>query len=213
MRSPPIQIHWFEDQNEGTNSDHDGMVQPDKIKYRLMISSMIGILFNIVIGTISHFTFEWFGCWPPHAAVMPMNESIWEHLNMNYWPLMWYSIMEYVFIRQETNFALVSKVVNITTSIVFSLGVFYIYKALWNDEHNVIVDVVTFYSSIVIGQGVGYIVFLTSGKPHIMLNVFSMLMLIVYGALFIAFTYYPPDYDIFKDTNTGRAGIQCEPRV
>ena len=49
-----------------------------------------GAIFIIVIGLALHFVFSWTGGWRPVAVVAAVNESIWEHLKLAFWPgLLW----------------------------------------------------------------------------------------------------------------------------
>lgn len=39
------------------------------------------------------------------------------------------------------------------------------------------------------------------------INVFGFVLLLVFGVLFVLFTFYPPKLPIFKDSQTGNYGI------
>jgi hypothetical protein len=43
-----------------------------------------------------HFAFGWSGRWLPLALVAPVNESVWEHLKMAYWPLCELTLVELI---------------------------------------------------------------------------------------------------------------------
>eukprot|EP01084_Bolivina_argentea_P190743 327688_1 len=176
-------------------------------KKRLLTTSIVGIFFNMIIGTLLHFTFEWFGCFKPFGAVMPVNESVWEHTKMHFLPVILYSFIEFIFVRKHTNYFMLSKFVNITSAIVINVSIFYFYT-IWID-HNVAIDVIIFYCSITIGQANGYFIFMVRGKPMPGISVISALLVMVFGSLLILFTYMPPYLPIFIDSNTEQTGIHC----
>lgn len=54
-----------------------------------------GILFIFSVGTLLHFTYDALGKWKPVGLIAPVNESVWEHLKMGFWPTLIYGIIEF----------------------------------------------------------------------------------------------------------------------
>ena len=42
--------------------------------------------FMVLAGSGLHFAFDWSAGWPPLALIAAVNESIWEHLKLAFWP-------------------------------------------------------------------------------------------------------------------------------
>ena len=53
---------------------------------QILIWEIIGVCFIIVAGGPLHELFEQSGRWWPVALIAAVNESIWEHLKMFFWP-------------------------------------------------------------------------------------------------------------------------------
>ncbi|MCJ7665514.1 MAG: DUF6512 family protein, partial [Actinobacteria bacterium] len=53
---------------------------------KLLTWEMLGILFAFILGSLLHFTFELSGSWGPMALISGVNESVWEHLKIGFWP-------------------------------------------------------------------------------------------------------------------------------
>lgn len=54
--------------------------------------TVIGILFVMLTGTLAHFLYDWSG---KHAVVglfSPVNESVWEHMKLLFFPMLLYSL-------------------------------------------------------------------------------------------------------------------------
>ena len=54
-----------------------------------------GFIFTAVAGTLLHFLFDWTGGSPVAALVSAVNESIWEHLKLLFYPMVAYAAIEY----------------------------------------------------------------------------------------------------------------------
>jgi len=54
-----------------------------------------GIVFIVVLRSVLHFAFEWSGRWIPIAPIAAVNESVWEHLKLGFWPALVYAALEY----------------------------------------------------------------------------------------------------------------------
>ena len=58
---------------------------------------MAGFIFTAVMGTLLHFLFDWTGGSAVAALFSAVNESIWEHLKLLFYPMAAVAIMEYFF--------------------------------------------------------------------------------------------------------------------
>lgn len=48
--------------------------------------TIIGILFVLITGSVSHFLYDWTGKNPVVGLFTPANESIWEHMKLLFFP-------------------------------------------------------------------------------------------------------------------------------
>ena len=63
-------------------------------KYEKRVFLLSGILFTISAGTALHFLFDWSGRLIPAALIAPVNESVWEHLKLLFFPFLLFSALE-----------------------------------------------------------------------------------------------------------------------
>ena len=175
----------------------------------LFLSSFIGTIFNMIVGTLLHFTFNWLNCWSPSGFLMPVNLSVWEHNKIIFWPIIIYAFIEFYFIGNLTHFnwIIISKFLNITIGFGISIITYYTYTQ-WL-TYNLIIDVLTFYVAVNMGQSVGYFILIKPNQPRKVFAINSLFMIIIYAVLFFVFTYQVPDFPIFSDIRTGFSGIHC----
>jgi hypothetical protein len=164
-----------------------------------------GIWVIFLLGSLFHFMFDFTGSHPAAGAFFPVNESVFEHLKLNYWPaIIWWAI-SYRFLKANTGNFLVSRAAALLIMPAVTLILFYGYTSLTNWE-NVFVDIFIFLLSVAAGQMAGY--WLLNRKPlPLWLAAFSVIVIIMLGAAYVFFTYYPPYLRIFMDTNTHSYGI------
>lgn len=55
---------------------------------------MLGIPFIIGSGSALHFALAWSSHWKPVAIVAAVNESVWEHLKLAFWPGLLWAVLE-----------------------------------------------------------------------------------------------------------------------
>ena len=59
-------------------------------KRSILVFELAGAVFMVVLGSALHFLFDLAGGWPTLALIAAVNESIWEHLKLAFWPgLFW----------------------------------------------------------------------------------------------------------------------------
>ena len=171
-----------------------------------------GILFIVLLGAFLHFTFELSGGWRPLGVISAVNESVWEHLKIAFWPALFWTIIEYYCIRQprrdtRPNFFL-AKAIGAYVMPTVIVVIFYSYTAFTGDSI-LAADLSSFVIAIIIGQFVSYRLWL-SLRLRRAFNWLGLSMFITAVLLFAIFTFYPPEVGLFQDPLTGGYGIVSE---
>lgn len=66
------------------------------LKKNIIAFSVIGI-----VGTLSHFVYEWSGENAFLGLIFPVNESVWEHLKLIFFPALIYFVIEYILLSEK----------------------------------------------------------------------------------------------------------------
>jgi len=165
---------------------------------------LIGMVFIILLGSMLHFTFEWSGNQPLVGVFSAVNESVWEHLKIAFWPALLYLIFEYRYLYKKSNNFFVAKTLGIYSIIIIIPLIFYSYTAFL--EESLIIDIGSFIFAIIVGQLVSYRL-LTYKKVDRIFEQISLVALVVLALAFVIFTFYPPQVPFFQDPVTGGYGI------
>lgn len=175
------------------------------MKRKLQSLEILGALFVIIIGSIFHFVFEWSNQWLPLGAITPVNESVWEHLKLVFWPSVFFSIIEYFSLKSEVNNFVLSKLIAIIIAEITILVTFYSYTAIIGTEI-LLVDILSFIIGVILGYLVSYKLLKFRKTPK-WATILSFIAIILLGIIFVVFTYFPPEIPLFQDPETGLYGI------
>ncbi len=171
---------------------------------KILIWEMTGILFIILLGSAFHFVFELSGGLKAVALIGAVNESVWEHLKIGFWPAFIWAVIEFFsFGRKKENF-LIAKGTSFTLLSVLIAGIYYGFEAMGFETF--IVHAINFVFSIAVAQIVSYRLILTV-KFNKVLSVIGALLIVANVLAFSLLTYYPLHLPIFKDPITGGYGI------
>jgi len=166
---------------------------------------LVGIFFIIILGSLLHFTFELSGHHPVVGVFSAVNESVWEHLKLGFWPALLYAVIEYRYLKKSTNNFLPAKTVGIYLIPIIIQILFYSYTAIL-EESVLMIDILTFIIAVIVGQLASYKL-LTYRKLPRNLNKVSVVALFLLGVAFVLLTFYPLHLPIFQDPTTGDFGI------
>jgi hypothetical protein len=164
-----------------------------------------GIAFIVVLGSVLHFVFEWSGGAIPVAWIAAVNESVWEHLKLGFWPALIYTAVEYSRFGKSANNFHFAKTVGIYLIPITIVVLYYVYTAILG-YGLLAVDIAIFVVAVIVGQLVSYKLLTASPLPE-RLNRFAPIALVVLGILFVLFTFYPPQFPLFRDPVSGGYGI------
>ena len=163
----------------------------------------ISILYSLILGTILHFTYEWSGKSVLIGPFSAVNESIWEHLKLSFFPMLIIAIIGYyLFGKNEANY-IKGNSIGILFSVSFTIVTFYTYSGIIGTNFGII-NVLIFILSVIFGEVIAYKIVGAEKKADQM--TYFLLMIILFIA-FVLFTYFPPKIGIFKDPITGGFGI------
>lgn len=166
---------------------------------------LIGIAAISLAGSVLHFVFEWAGGWEPVGVIAAVNESVWEHLKIAFWPALFYAIIEYPFLRRSTSNFFIAKAIGIYLMPIAIVAIFYSYTAVVGHEI-LAVDILTFFVAVAIGQLASYKILMMRQWPKWTVGV-GLAMVVLLAITFGVFTFYPPHLGIFRDVVSGGYGI------
>jgi hypothetical protein len=177
------------------------MLQNNKI----IVYEIIGTIFIIILGSALHFTYEISGKLSFVGAFSAVNESVWEHLKLAFFPSLVWMLIEYLPLKKQANNFFTAKMLGTYLMVTVIPIVFYSYTA-FSGESIFAIDISTFIVAVIIGQILGYKL-LTLQQLNQILNKIAIAAIIVLALAFIIFTFYPPNIEIFRDPGTGKYGI------
>jgi len=164
-----------------------------------------GIAIIFLSGSVLHFVFDWVGGWPPAALIAAVNESVWEHLKLAFWPGLIFALIEFFFLKAKTKNFWVAKTCALFTMPAIIVAVFYGYTALLG-RHILWLDIALFGLAVVAGQMISFALMIREPfgtKTRIAVGAVLALMI----AAFSLFSYLPPRCPLFQDSLTGQYGI------
>ena len=164
------------------------------------------IFFELILGTILHFTYKWSGNNIIVASFSAVNESTWEHLKLAFFPMLIFSIIEGFFIYKEVNNYLESKTISIVNAMFIITVIFYTYIGILG-YNKAIINILIFLIAIIISELLVYKLFNIKNESTILTKVLSIISIIVLLSYFIIFTYKTPKINYFRDPITKTYGI------
>lgn len=171
----------------------------------LRLSTILGIIFTIGLGTLLHFTFEWSKQNDIIAFFSPVNESTWEHLKMLAFPMLIYSILEYIKIGPVYDNYMIAKALGVLSGMIAIVMLFYTYTGIIG-KNSTIVDIIIFILSVVLAFCISnYLLNHHIFRSSIFQPIGVILILCIVIA-FMWFTNFPPKIALFLDPSTKSYG-------
>lgn len=172
-------------------------------KNKIRNYQIFSAILTFILGTLLHFTYKVSGENTVVASFSAINESIWEHLKLFYFPMLLTLIIGYFYIGKNISNFLCSKTIGIITSMLFTVIFFYTYSGILG-KNLAIIDISSFFVATILGEYVAYRFMNSTFKCN---NKIAIIVLIIVGICFVTFTYSAPQIGIFKDPITEQYGI------
>lgn len=168
------------------------------------IFCIIGLIFVLCFGTLSHFFYDLSGQNKLIGILFPANESTWEHLKLAIFPTLIMFVFGFVFLKNPNYY--VSLFLTLLIPIILIPIFFYGYIAI-SKQSILLIDILTFVVSVTISWIVCYLIL--KHKPfNKILNIIAIIGTIVIICCYLLFTLYPPKMFLFEDPTNGSFGLK-----
>lgn len=176
------------------------------MKRSISLWQMGGFIFTSALGTFLHFLFDLTGGNVVAALFSAVNESIWEHLKLLFYPMLLFATIEYRFWGKEYPGFWCVKLKGMLLGLILIPALFYTYSGILGvtaDWFNVTI--------FFIAAGAVYYwetrQFLQN-KPCRLGDRVSITILVLIAGLFTVFTFLTPRIPFFQDPVTDTYGFQ-----
>ena len=166
---------------------------------------MVGFIFTAAVGTLLHFLFDWTGDSVIAALFSAVNESIWEHLKLLFYPMVLFAVMEYFFWGKDTESFWCIKLLGILLGLVLIPAVYYTYTGILGinaDWFNITI----FFLTAMAVYWVETKLF-QKGFTCPVGSKMVIAMICLLGVVFTVLTFIPPHIPFFRDPVTGTYGF------
>ncbi len=190
---------------------------------QILIWEIIGVCFIIVAGGPLHELFEQSGRWWPVALIAAVNESIWEHLKMFFWPALLFACIQYFRVGKRIPNYWFGKLAGLIVAPIVTVAAYSIYmeieRASGYFSPSNLVSATLSMLSVSVGQAICYRVLTARTMPMSLVRAarFTPMGYLLMILAFSSFTYFPPKLFLFEHNHhyepIGQYGIDVDPQV
>ena len=176
------------------------------MKRSLSFWQFVGFVFTSVVGTLLHFLYEWTGESVIVGLFSAVNESIFEHMKLLFFPMLLFAFIEAKYIGEEYDNFWCAKLVGILVGVGLIPVIYYTYTGIFGvnaDWFNIIIFFITAAISYMVETRI-----MESGRCSFIQPNLAKFILIIIASVFIVFTFFPPKIPLFEDPITAIYGIQ-----
>lgn len=158
----------------------------------------------MIVGTFLHFTYEFSNYNNLIGIFSPVNESVWEHLKLLFFPTILTIFIGYILIKDNYPNYLYAKTKGLFIALSFIIIFFYTYTGILG-KSILGVDIASFFIAVLILEIYTLKKTLSNAKYF---NFRAIAFLTILLIAFLIFTFNPPKIGLFKDPLTNNFGIQ-----
>jgi hypothetical protein len=158
---------------------------------------IIGAVFTLISGTLLHFVYGWFDgdAWALFGSV---NESVWEHQKLVFWPMTFFMVAEFIFYGRHKEGFVPIKVNSILLAMFINISLFYLYSGILG-RHIFVVDILLYIIAIVAAYRFAYKNLRWTSEFYMVDFIAACEFGVLIGlcVLIVIFTFDPPQIGIF----------------
>lgn len=179
----------------------------DTMRKKQITQELAGAVFVSLTGTAAHFLFALSGQNAFAALFVPVNESVWEHLKLLWFPYLFFAGAQWLAGgKKESASFWRAKTAGACAGLLFIAAFFYTYSGA-TGKTVTWVDILSFYLGVLLAFATEHIVKSSTRPPGKAALPVCLAVLAGGSLLFFLFTYHPPQIPLFEDPQTGGYGI------
>lgn len=167
-----------------------------------------GFIFTCIAGVLLHFLFNWSGRSVLAAPFSAVNESIWEHMKLLFFPMFIFTLLESHYIGADYGNFFCVKLIGIAVGMALIPILYYTLNGMLGNLPDW-VNIAIFFVCVFISYYVENRLFanntISCSSPKT-----AIWILITIAIVFGIATFFPPKIPLFKDPVTGTYGIKFE---
>ena len=167
---------------------------------------VIGLLLVLAAGNLLHFVYEWSGKNPIVAAVSGVNESPWEHMKLLAVPWIVWSLVEFIVLRRSRLPVLAARAAGLLIGVAAIPLLYYGYTGVTGQNIS-LVNIVIFQLAVLAAFGVSWLVLDRRWFCGLFWQILGGTVLAGALAMFVWWTYQPPQLPVFTDPVTQQRGM------
>lgn len=148
----------------------------------------------ILLGFLNHFLYQLSKGSPFAALFCPVNESVWEHLKLIFFPILFVSIAEYLRYRPEAVRFFYYRFLAALCAMAATVTLFYTYTGITGNNF-LVMDILIFIISILFGFYMDAFFYRKSLRKTSQTTTFSLWVAV--SLFYFVFTCFPPDIPLF----------------
>ena len=174
------------------------------MKQKVALWELMGFAVTSLGGTILHFLYDWLDGALWIAPFSGVNESTWEHMKLLFWPMLLYAAVQSFFFREREDFLCI-KLRGILLGLILIPIIFYTYNGIIGKSPDWINIAIFFISAAIVYI---YETVQLSNPTTVCKNPRSAIAaLCTIALLFVIFTFYTPEINLFRDPISGTYGV------
>ena len=166
------------------------------MKKSLSVWQFSGFLFTAVAGVLLHFLYDWTNQSTLVAPFSAVNESIWEHMKLLYFPMFIFALVERQFIGDEYENYWCTKLAGSLLGLTLIPGLYYSYTGIFGVQLDWL-NITIFF----VAAAVAYLLeswLLMQDNRLCLSPLLALLIFCLIGFVFVVFTYIPPQIPLFQ---------------
>ena len=168
--------------------------------------SLWGFLVTSALGTLLHFAFDLTGENLLVGAVAAVNESVWEHMKILFWPMFLFALAESRALEGCCRNYWPARATGILTGVLLIPVIYYTYTGALGIRE-VLVDIISFYVAAAAGWWLGGKLLERDRRRGAALQWVSFGFLCLLALVFVWWTFFAPELSVFQDPRTMQYGI------
>lgn len=171
---------------------------------KILIWEILGLIFCVAFAFVFHFAFDWLGKPTYLAWLFAVNESVWEHSKIIFYPYLFFSCVEFFAIKHDVKIFFTAKALPLIFSVPIMIAIYYTYTGVIGND--------IAWLNIAITIGLFLVMFIFSFKMldngyYVKYYLLFICLVIVITLCLIIFTYLPPKISLFFDVLYDKYGI------